>query len=143
MVDGGHRYITVWNDLNIFHEKNGKVAFFDDIDTIFARTEVAMTDYLNHPDREISYNGCSWNVKGPGGTYYNEILEGATNNEEYIGISEFEKTLGTENKKGVLTAVEDFIKKYPEYEFNIYKTDCGGKSTLTGDYKQCGVLLKI
>ena len=70
------------------------------------------------------------------------ILEGATNNEEHVGISEFEKTLGTENKKGVLTAVEDFIKSHPEYEFNIYKTDCGGKSTLTGDYKQCGVLIK-
>jgi len=143
MVDGDHRYVTVWNDLNIFREKNGKVAFFDDIDTIFARTEAAMADYLKRPDHEISFAGASWKVKGPGGTYYTEILEGAGKNVDYVGIHDFENTIGQEEKKGVLTAVEDFVKKYPEYKFNIYETKCGGKSTLTDDYKQCGVLLKI
>ena len=125
MVDGDHRYVTVWNDLNVFREKNGKVAFFDDIDTIFARNEATMEDYLNRPGCEISFEGASWKVKGPGGTYFSEILDGASENYEQIGIKEFELALGQEEKRGVLTAVEDFVKKYPEYRFDIYKTGAG------------------
>lgn len=140
LIDGDHRYVTVWNDLELFHAKNGKLAFFDDIDTIFAKTEASMIDYLHNPDIEISYEGSSWNVKGPGGTYFSEIVDGAGALKDQIGIEDFKTTKSDKEKKGVLTAVEDFINKYPEYTFSIQQTGAGGKSTLTDDFKQCGVL---
>jgi len=140
LLDGDHRYISVWNDLNVFKSKNGKIAFFDDIDTIFARTEVSMDRYVKNPDFELVDGEHSWVVKGPGGTYYSEILDGATGKESVIGIDEFENTKSVPGKCGVLTAIEDFVKSNPEYEFDIYKTGAGGMSIVTNDFKQCGVL---
>jgi hypothetical protein len=140
LIDGDHRYVTVWNDLEIFHAKNGKLAFFDDIDTIFAKTEASMDDYLKNPGIEISYEGSSWHVKGPGGTYFSEIMDGAGEKASQIGIEDFITTKSIGEKRGVLTAVEDFINKHPEYRFSIEQTGAGGKSTLTDDFKQCGVL---
>ena len=143
LIDGDHRYITVWNDLEIFHAKNGELAFFDDIDTIFAKTEATMSDYLKNPGIEISYEGHSWQVKGPGGTYFSEIMDGAGEKTSQIGIEDFITTKSSDAKRGVLTAVEDFVDKHPEYRFSIEQTGAGGKSTMTDDFKQCGVLRRI
>ncbi|MBT6046634.1 MAG: hypothetical protein HOI47_09645 [Candidatus Scalindua sp.] len=143
LIDGDHRYITVWNDLMLFRKKNGRVAFFDDIDTLFARHEVSMDVYLNKPDFELKAESQAWKVKGPGGTSYNEIREGSGDQTKQVGLDEFEKTIGDDSKQGVLTAIEDFVREYPgEYTFSVHETDAGGKSTLTGTYKQCGVLIR-
>ncbi|MGN0598186.1 MAG: class I SAM-dependent methyltransferase, partial [Ruminiclostridium sp.] len=115
LIDGDHNWYTVYNELKMIYDTYGcdkfPLVFFHDIDWPYDRRDLYYSPenipavYRNEYEKKgLNPNSCL--------TSDNGINEQHFNAKRYGG-----------EKNGVLTAVEDFIKDYPELDLRFMSHD--------------------